>query len=419
MQFPRYAEGPLREALLDTPAVLIHGARQCGKTTLAQAVGDDLGYRYISFDDDNQLQAASTDPVGFVESLPDRAILDEIQRVPKLFTGLKAAIDRNRQPGRFILTGSANILLLPQLADSLAGRMEILHLRPLARCEVAGEPPGFIARLFGGKIPELAGKGTTGRLGETLAQILCAGGYPAAIARNAERRRLAWYRDYASAMIQRDIQDIARIRNLDSLPKLLTLAAGQTARLFNVSDLAAPFAISRPTINEYLALLEQIFLVERLQPWHSNRLIRLVKTPKLHLADTGLACALLGLDSRSLWQDKALLGQLLETFVYLELRKQADWQAEPLRFYHYRDRDKVEVDIILERGRHLAGIEVKASATVTRSDFKGLDKLKSACGRQFAAGVVLYDGDSVLPFGDGLFAVPISLLAPAAQVNNP
>lgn len=415
MRYPRYSEFPLREALQDTPVVLIHGSRQCGKTTLAQTVGDELGYRYLSFDDDNQLQAAKADPVGFVQALPGKTTLDEIQRVPEIFTSIKASVDRNRGPGRYILTGSANVLLLPTLADSLAGRMEILRLRPLARCEIANEKPAFLQQLFQADFSEAVGVRGRARLGEALADVLCQGGYPAAIARSTEKRRATWYRDYGTALIQRDIRDIAAIRNLDSLPRLLTLAAGQTACLFNASDLAAHFAISRPTIREYLALLEQIFLVEQLPPWHNNRLSRLIKTPKLHLADTGLACALLGINSQALWQDKALLGQLLETFVYQELRKHADWHEEELRFYHYRDKDKVEVDIIVERGRQLAGIEIKAAATVTQSDFKGLNKLKSACGKQFAAGIVLYDGEDVLPFGERLLAVPLHILIPQIQ----
>lgn len=414
--YHRFTEEILREALRDTPVVLIHGSRQCGKTTLAQALlnkkpgGDSSGYHYVSFDDDNQLQAAKTDPAGFVQSLPEHTILDEIQRIPQLFTAIKASVDKNRKPGRFVLTGSANVLLLPQLADSLAGRMEIIRLRPLARCEIAGEKPTFIKSLFNAGFNSIPNKNSYPRLGEALAELICTGGYPAAIARNTPKRRSAWYRDYITTVIQRDVRDIAIIRNLDILPKLLTLAASQTARLFNSADLASPFSLSRPTIREYLALLEQIFLIEQLQPWHSNRLSRLIKTPKMHLADTGLACSLLGMNSKSLWQDKALLGQLVETFVYQELRKQADWYEEELKFYHFRNKDKVEVDIIIEQGRQLSGIEIKAAATVTQNDFKGLNKLKDACGARFTAGVVFYDGENILPFGEKLFAVPISFL---------
>lgn len=399
-------------AITDTPVILIHGSRQCGKTTLATELGNELGYRYLSFDDDTQLEAALADPIGFIKNLPEFTILDEIQLAPKLFTAIKASVDSNRKPGRFILTGSANVLLLPKLADSLAGRMEIIRLRPLAQAEIAHRPPNFLNQLFDANFGSPNNQGGFHHLGAKLAEIICAGGYPAAIARKSEKRRINWYRDYITTLVQRDVRDVSRIHNLDALPRLLTLAAGQTARLFNSADLAAPFSISRPTIRDYLTLLEQVFLIEQLQPWHSNRLSRLIKTPKLHLADTGLASALLGLTSESLWNDRALIGQLLETFVYQELRKYADWHDLPLSFYHFRNKDKVEVDIVIENGQQIAGIEVKAAATVTASDFKGLKKLKETCGKSFAAGVVFYDGESIVPFGDRLFSIPISLLIP-------
>jgi predicted AAA+ superfamily ATPase len=345
-----------------------------------------------------------------VHNLPELSILDEIQRIPELFTAIKANIDQNRKPGRFILTGSANILLLPQLSDSLAGRMEIIHLRPLAQIEIARQKTNFLSHLFKANFGSSPNKNNYVRLGESLADVITKGGYPAAITRTTEKRRSAWYRDYVATIIQRDVQDIASIRNLDILSKLLSLAASQTARLFNSTDLASPFSLSRPTIREYLAVLEQIFLIEQLQPWHNNLLSRLIKTPKMHMTDTGLACALLGINSKALWQDKTLLGQLLETFIYQELRKHADWHDEDIKFFHFRNKDKVEVDIIIEQGRKLAGIEIKAAATVTQADFKGLNKLKDACGEQFAAGVVFYDGENILPFGEKFFAVPISYL---------
>lgn len=410
MQYPRFSEQRLCTALKDTPVILIHGSRQCGKTTLAQAVGSELGYHYVSLDDNNQLAAAQADPIGFVAGLPEKSILDEIQRAPELFTSLKASIDQNRQPGRYILTGSANIMLLPAVADSLAGRMEIMRLRPLARCEISKRQPMFLEQLFQGDFSHALQAANLVRLGDTLAQWIIDGGYPAALTRKLEARRANWYRDYITALIQRDIRDITNIRHLDVLPRLLSVAATHTGRLFNSSDLASPFSISRPTIREYLTLLEQIFMIEQLQPWHSNRLSRLVKTPKMHLTDTGLACSLLGIDSQTLWQDKSLLGQLLETFVYLELRKHADWLDRDAHFFHYRDKDKVEVDIVIQQGRRLAGVEIKASATVTAADFKGLLRLKETSAEQFVCGVVFYDGDSVLPFGERLFAVPICVL---------
>ena len=391
---------------------LIHGPRQCGKTTLARETGERLGYHYLSFDDDNQLQAAKADPVGFTQSLPERCILDEIQRAPELFTSIKSSVDRRRQPGRYILTGSTNVLLLPTLSDSLAGRMEIIRLRPLAQCEVAGERPTFLDALFSADLSSLQRHGRFQRLAASLPELLCRGGYPAVLARATARRRAVWYRDYIATVVQRDARDITRIHNLDILPRLLELCAGQTAGLFNITELAAPFAISRPTVSEYLTVLEQIFLIERLRPWHSNLLSRLIKTPKLHLADTGLVAALLGVDGKALRRDRILLGRLLETWVYQELRKQADWRDSDIRFYHFRDKDQVEIDIVLEQGRQLAAIEIKAAATVTKRDFKALKKLRDTGGKRFTAGVVFYDGDSILPFGERLHAAPLSLLAP-------
>lgn len=397
----------LAEALADAPVVLIHGPRQCGKTTLARGAAQSKGYAYFSFDDAVAIGAATADPVGFVADLPEHSILDEVQRVPALFTAIKAAVDRGRRPGRFLLTGSANVLLVPKLADSLAGRMEILRLHPLAQCELAGQAPAFLNALFEGRFKARS----YGRLGKDLAARIAAGGYPAALARATPRRRATWYRDYIEALVQRDVRDLARIASLDALPRLLALAAGQTARLLNVSDLAAPFQLSRPTIKDYVTLLERVFLLEQLAPWHSNRLSRLIKTPKLHLGDTGVACALLGLDAETLWEDRSSLGPLLETFVFQELRRQASWRDDDIRFHHFRDKDGAEVDLVLERGgRELAGVEVKAAATVTAADFRGLRKLRDAAGKRFVVGVVLYDGEASVGFGEGLFAVPIRAL---------
>lgn len=405
--YPRFAEAGLIEALDDSPVVLLHGPRQCGKTTLARLVGERRGYGYITFDDEVARQGAESDPVGFIDGLPARVILDEVQRVPGLFTALKATVDRRREAGRFLLTGSANVLLVPTLADSLAGRMEILRLFPLAQTELARRPSSFLDNLLNATFKSRR----TDRLAGELVERIVAGGYPAALARSTGRRRAIWYRDYLDAIVQRDVRDLARLNALDTLPRLLTLAAGQTARLLNVSELAGPFSVSRPTIRDYVTLLQRVFLLEELPPWHSNRLSRLVKTPKLHVGDTGLVCSLLGVDAAALNGDKSLLGQVLETFVFQELRRQASWYADPLSFFHFRDRDGVEVDIVIERGaRSVAGVEVKASATVTDTDFRGLHKLKQAAGRAFVGGVVLYDGEISTSFGERLFAVPIRSL---------
>lgn len=405
--YSRFAEPRLLEALADTPVVLIHGPRQAGKTTLAQTVGNLRGYTYINLDDQVARSAAEYDPIGFIADLPERVTLDEVQHVPALFTALKTAVDRDRVPGRFMLTGSTNVLLVPDLSDSLAGRMEILRLYPLSQSEIARRPSRFLDALFAGSFKVATGA----RLGQELAERITSGGYPAALARPSHRRRMAWYREYLEALVQRDVRDLARISSLDVLPRLLEVAASQTARLLNVSDLAAPFQLSRKTIGDYVTLLEQVFLVERLPPWHTNRLSRLVKSPKLHIGDTGLACALLGLNAKSLFDNRPLLGQLLESFVFQELRRQASWHADPLTLYHYRDRDGVEVDVVIERGAlAIAAVEVKAAATVTEADFRGLRKLRDAVGERFKAGVLLYDGETTVGFSDQLYAVPVRAL---------
>ena len=419
----RFIESRFAEALEDSPVVLIQGPRQCGKSTLAQMVcapeflpgaagagsPASRGYGYLSFDDDVVRAGAEIDPMGFIAGLPESIVLDEVQRVPGLFTALKLEVDRRPAPGRFVLTGSTNVLAVPTVQDSLAGRLETVRLHPLAQCELYADRPavdGFIDTLFGGNFPVQQ----AGRLGTELAERIVSGGYPPALARPAGRRRANWYRNYIDAQVQRDIGALSHIRSLDALPRLLAVAATQTAQLFNVSRLAGPFQLSLPTIGDYIALLERVYLLERLPPWHSNRGKRLVKTPKLHIGDTGLACALLGATAPSLLADRSLLGQLLETFVFQELRRQATWYGGPVEFFHYRDKDQIEVDIVMESGNRVAGVEVKAGATVTGSDFRGLRRLKDACGERFAAGVVLYDGETSVSFGDGLHAVPMRLL---------
>ena len=417
--FPRLIERRLVEALEDSPVVLIHGPRQCGKTTLARmlAAGPDrLGYSYVSLDDAVARDSARYDPAGFVGELPDRVILDEVQRAPELFEAIKLDVDRRRVPGRFLLTGSTNVLLLPKLSESLAGRLEIVRLHPLAQRETAGasnEPVGgaprreFLDLLFGGGFDVRRAE----RLGPGLPERIAAGGFAPAVLRPTHRRRANWHRSYVEALIARDVRDVANVRSLDVLPRLLSAVAGQTARLFNLTDLAAPFQLSRPTIGDYAALLERLFLFERLLPWHSNRLRRLVKSPKLHFVDTGLATTLLGTSPAGLMADRSLLGQLLETFVYQELRRQAGWHDTPFGFFHFRDRDDYEVDIVIEQGpAAVAGVEVKAAATVRPSDFRGLRKLAATVGDRFAGGVVLYDGELTARFGERLHAVPVRRL---------
>ncbi|MBL8693244.1 MAG: ATP-binding protein [Planctomycetes bacterium] len=404
---PRAIAARLAEALADTPAVLIHGPRQCGKTTLAREYCEPRGYPYISFDDEDRRRAALGDPVGWVAALPKKCILDEVQRVPEIFPSLKAIIDRDRAFGRFVLTGSANIFAVPRLSESLAGRMEVLRLHPLAQCEMERAKSRFLDRAFRANFPS----GVSERLGENLAERIVAGGFPAAVLRGAPTRRAHWYREYVHTQIQRDVRDFTKLRSLGSLPKLLEAVALKTANITNIEELAAPFELTRQTIHEYLGVLEQIFLVERIPAWHRNRLSRLVKRPKLHICDTGVGCALLRLDAARLQRDSNQYGSMLETFVVQELRRQAGWRDSPIEFSHFRDRDDFEVDLVLEESRaSLVGVEIKAAASIVDRDFRGLRKLRSLAGSSWICGVVLYDGGATVRMDTDLFAVPIRQL---------
>ena len=403
---PRHAEARLRGAMEYSPVTLVEGPRQCGKTTLAQAVCQPAGYDYISFDDEVDRRAVEADPTGFVNGLPERVILDEVQRTPKLFSAIKLAVDRNRQAGRFVLTGSVKVLQT-KITDSLAGRMAIIQLHPLAQTELGGVSPGFLDALFSADFKMRQGEPA----GAPLLSRIVAGGYPVALQRADEQRRLTWYSDCIETLVERDAPDLAAIRSPEILSRLLALAAAQTAQLVNVNKLASSFQLSRNAIQDYLALLEKMFLLEQTPAWHSSRLKRLVKTPKLYLGDTGVACALMKLNSPALAYDSHLLGHVLATFVFQELRRQASGNQQPHDFFHFREKDGAEVDIVIQRGvTTLAGVEVKAAATVNDADLRGLRKLKAATGKRFAAGALLYSGERCLSFGPGIYAVPLSAL---------
>ena len=404
---PRHAEARLREAMAYSPVTLVQGPRQCGKTTLVRRVCQPASYDYRTFDDEDTRRGAQADPTGFVNGLPERVILDEVQRVPKLFSSIKLAVDRNRQAGRFVLTGSA-IVLRTKVTDSLAGRMAIIRLHPLAQTELGGVSPGFLDALFSADFKMRQSEPAEAPL---LSRIVEGGYPPVALQRVDEQRRLDWYSNYIETLTQQDAPDLAAIRSPKILSHLLTLAATQTAQLLNVNNLASSFKLSRNTIEDYLALLEKMFLLEQTPAWHNKLLKRLVKTPKLHIGDTGVACALMKLNSPALAHDGPLLGHVLETFVFQELRRQASGDQQPHDFFHFREKDGAEVDIVIQRGATaLAGVEVKAAATVNDADLRGLRKLKAATGERFAAGTLLYNGDHCVSFGPGIYAVPLSAL---------
>ena len=409
--YPRFSKLQVKEALSDTPVVFIMGPRQSGKTTLVKNLMEEMRnfpWTYITFDDQAQFEIAQADPVGFIRNLPDtRIALDEVQRLPELFVSIKQSVDEKRTPGRFLLTGSANALLLPRLSDSLAGRMESVSLMTLSECEIEGMQSSFLPKLLSREAP-LA---KSVRVRERILDRLVTGCFPEPLQRNSERRSLAWYQQYLSTLVQRDIRDLTHIDHPDLMGKLLKLTAFYAGKLVNLTELGGKLDLDRLTIKKYIGLLEQLFLVEQLQAWHSNEYKRLVKTPKLHSVDTGLMCAVRGLNKDRLLKQPGDFGLLLETFVYNELRKQAVWLDAPLSFYHYRDKDKVEVDVIIENARgDCFAIEVKAAATLNAKDFTGLKRFQSVAGERFKIGVLLYDGDHTTAFGDNLYAVPLGAL---------
>ncbi len=403
----RNIEQAVHLALADTPVVLINGARQTGKTTLTQAIGKERTSLYFTLDDAATLALAAGDPVGFVRNLPGSAVIDEIQKAPELFPAIKLAVDRDRRPGRFLLTGSANVLTSPLLSESLAGRMEIIPLFPFSVGELGGIREGFLERLFTGTL----GPTKLASAGDDLPARLVRGGYPEANQRKADDRRSAWFASYVSTILQRDVRDLARVDALHSLPNLLKLLAARVAGLVNLADVARDAGLPHTTLTRYLALLEGVFLVYRLPAWAGNLGQRVVKAPKLHLVDSGLACHLIGADARRLGEDRGLLGRLLETFVVGELRKQLSWTDPRTTLYHFRSGAGSEVDVVLEKpDGSIAAVEVKASATVTAADFAALKSLRDHLGKKFISGVLLYLGDQIAPFGDKLWLMPTPAL---------
>lgn len=405
---PRALEATLRAALADTPVVCLLGPRQCGKTTLARALAPRYGY--VTFDDADALALARSDPNGFLAALPDPVILDEIQRVPELLRALKLSVDRDRRPGRFLLTGSANLLLLPKLGDSLAGRMTILELHPLTVAEQERASGGFLAAWLTGKLKSSLAAPAQPPAPRDLAARVIAGGFPEPLTRTPARAR-SWHRDYVRALLERDVQDVARVKEPRDLSRLLSLLALRTGELLNISTLSNELDLRRDTVENHLAACERLYLVRRLQPWHRHESKRLVKTPKLHFVDSGLAATLADLTSED-WHDRRdRFGHLLETFVLEQLMAQASWTDPDLHFWHYRDKDQVEVDLVITQGRKTWGVEVKAAATVTESDGNGLRRLADQCGKDFQGGILFHSGTSTLPLADKRFlAAPLAKL---------
>jgi predicted AAA+ superfamily ATPase len=396
-------------ALADTPILLLVGARQAGKTTLARALIEEGVHdaRYLTLDAPAVLEAATGAPAGFVRGLEGPVILDEVQRAPELFLPIKQAVDSKRVPGSFLLTGSANVLLQPALSDALVGRLEALTLWPLAAAEIEGNEGNFVDALFAASL----GDTVAGMPREQVAERMVRGGFPEVLARPDEDRQDAWLDSYIAALMQRDIRDLARIEALRSLPRLLGLLAARSGALLNTASLSRDAGLPQTTLRRYLTLFEATYLVSPLPSWSANLGKRLVKSPKLYMVDTGVLCHLVGVRAQRLLGDGNLLGPVLETFVVGELTRQVSWSRTLPRLHHYRTHAGAEIDIILEsRDGRVAAVEVKAAASVRATDFKSMRFLMEKLDQRFVAGVVLYLGDEVVPFGERLWALPVAAL---------
>lgn len=408
--YPRVLASNLSAALEDTPVVFLAGARQTGKSTLVQAYlgnkASDVVFR--TFDDLGTLGAAKADPEGFIASLGERAVLDEIQRAPELLLPIKASVDRHRIPGRFVLTGSANVLTLPKVAESLAGRMEILTLWPLAQSELDGVTSGFVDACFRGDPQRL----TVAKLERrNLLERVLTGGYPEVVARKSHKARMRWFEAYLTTLIQRDLRDLSAIEGMAALPRLLQSVALRVGSPLNLADLGRTLGLNQVTLKRYLTLFEHLYLVKQLPPWFENLGKRLAKTPKLYFNDAGLLGYLLDLDPEAIDRHPTPFGPLIENFVVMELTKLVAWSRIRPSLYHMRTSAGLEVDIVMEnRRRELVGLEVKAAMTLSEADFKGLRALQETVGERLRCGVVLYGGREILPFGKGLWAMPIQAL---------
>jgi predicted AAA+ superfamily ATPase len=391
--------------MADTPVVFLAGPRQAGKTTLVRQVAEE-GLRYLTLDDEPTLLSAREDPVGMIRSL-DCAVIDEIQRAPELLLAIKKSVDEDRRPGRFLLTGSANLMALPGVADSLAGRMETLRLLPLSQSEIEGRTQNWLDSVFAGRLPQ---PGSASRVDDLVGRVL-RGGYPEALSRSTARRRMAWARQYLDAIVTRDVRDVAGIEKLEELPRFLRALAQTAGQMCNYTRIAGQVGFDAKTAAKYIGAFEQMYLLRRVDVWARNRLSRVVKTPKLQFLDSGLLAALLELTADEVARDRARFGNVLETFVFSELLKHATTSDGDYRLMYYRDADKVEVDLVIENASgYWVGVEVKASATIRQSDLRGLKKLAGLAGESLKMGVLLYDGDEILPLGDRFWAAPLSTL---------
>jgi len=404
---PRHAQALIEEALADTRVILLLGARQVGKSTLATQIAAGMGLAGpITLDDATTRAATEADPSGFVTSLPRPVVLDEVQRSEELLLAIKEAVDKDASPGQFLLTGSANILTAPRIHEALTGRTQIITLWPLSQGEIERSQRNLVDQLFTRSVPIIRGT-AVGR--DAFVERAVRGGYPEAHLR-PQRRRERWFESYVESVITRDIRDLADIRRSDQMPRLLRLIASQAANLFRAETMSNDLGISTKTVQSYTDLLETVFLVRRIEAWRPNIGAREIATPKVYVVDSGLLAFLLGADARRAGTDDQVTGKLFENFVAMEVARLLDWADTSATQYHYRDRSSGdEIDVVLEsRSGELVCLECKAAATVRAIDYRAMSKLRDARGEQFVTGIVIYTGAETRPLTEKIWAVPVS-----------
>lgn len=411
VQISRHVKGSILEAIKDTRVVVIQGARQVGKTTITREIVEELGGRFVTFDDSVAASGARVDPVGFLNSEPNRLLaIDEVQRVPELVLALKLVVDRDMRPGRFLLTGSANLLNLPTIEDSLAGRTESINLYGLSQGEIIGHKERFIDLTFSG---ETFLDHTSDLNRSDYMETVVVGGYPEVLARKSSRRRNVWLDNYASAILKREASEISNLHRIFDLPTILKLLAARSSGELNIADLSRDTSIPQRTLVPYLELLQTLYLTHHISAWKTNLAKRVISKPKVSLLDSGLAARLMNISASGLSQlaNPHLAGGLLEGFVAGEIRRQLTWSDEKVEMSHFRDQNAGEVDLILETpDGKVVGIEVKSSSTPIPRDAKGLTFLRDRIGSRFICGFILHTGSTSASFGDRIAAVPLDVI---------
>lgn len=396
------------EALSDTPVVVVNGARQTGKTTLTRSIPYSGSVEIVTLDDPTSRDAARRDPRAFIDRPVDTLVIDEAQLEPGLFRAIKAEVDRDRRPGRFLLTGSSRLLAATDMADALAGRVEILELWPFSEAEIVG-PPHFRAvdAMFDDPVSLLRPSAVT--RAHYMSRVF-AGGFPEAIDRQPGRRG-RWFDSYVTTVTQRVIRELADLEWLTEIPRLVRLCAARTATELNVSSLANEMGLSPRVVGAYMTHLASSFLAQLIPAWSTNLSAKVVRRPKLLLIDSGLAAHLQGHSQASLGWSASAVGPLLETMVGMELRKQIGWSERRPSLWHFRDRGGAEVDFVLESsdGRIVA-IEVKATSTPRDQDLKGLRFLADRLGDRLTFGALLTAAPEATRFAPNLAVIPIARL---------